>query len=164
MDPDSAFISHGTRVGKDTIIYPFTVIEKDVKIGKRCLIGPFAHLREGTRIEDDVVAGNFLEIARSSLARKTLAKHFGYLGDSRIGHQVNIGAGTVTANFDGRKKNITTIKDNAFIGSDTILVAPVKIGKRAVTGAGAVIPKHRNIPDGVIVVGVPAKPLKRVKL
>lgn len=158
VDPDSTFISYGTEIGQDTAIYPFTVIEKDVRIGKCCFIGPFVHLREGTRLKDDVVVGNFLEIVRSRLASKTLAKHFGYIGDSRIGRLVNIGAGTVTANFDGRKKNITVIKDRAFIGSDTVLVAPVKIGKRAVTGAGSVVIK--NVVDGKTVVGVPAKPLK----
>jgi bifunctional UDP-N-acetylglucosamine pyrophosphorylase/glucosamine-1-phosphate N-acetyltransferase len=160
VDPDSTFISYGTKVGSDTTIYPFTVIERDVKIGKRCSIGPFAHLREGTRIEDEVKVGNFIEIVRSRLASKTRAKHFGYIGDSRIGRQVNIGAGAVTANFDGRKKNITVIKDKAFIGSDTVLVAPVKIGKQAITGAGSVVVKNKNVADGKTVVGVPARPLK----
>jgi bifunctional UDP-N-acetylglucosamine pyrophosphorylase/glucosamine-1-phosphate N-acetyltransferase len=160
MDPDSAFISHGTRVGKDTIIYPFTVIEKDVKIGKRCSVGPFAHLQPGTRIEDDVLVGNFLEIVRSRLSPKTIAKHFAYLGDSRIGRNVNIGAGTVTANFDGRKKCLTIIKDNAFIGSDTVLIAPVRIGRGSATGAGSVVLKKRNVPDGNTVAGVPARIIK----
>ena len=162
VDPDSTFIGYGAKIGKDTIIYPFTVIGSDVKIGKRCQVGPFAHLRGASVIEDDVVVGNFLEIVRSKISSKTLAKHFGYLGDARIGHQVNIGAGTVTANFDGRKKNITVVKDKAFIGSDTVLIAPVKIGKRARTGAGAVVAKNKNVPDGVTVVGVPARPLKQM--
>jgi bifunctional UDP-N-acetylglucosamine pyrophosphorylase/glucosamine-1-phosphate N-acetyltransferase len=162
VDPDSTFIGYGTKIGQDTTIYPFTVIERDVKIGKRCFIGPFAHLREGTVIEDNVVAGNFLETVRSKISSKTLAKHFCYLGDSRIGSQVNIGAGTVTANFDGRKKNITVIKNKAFIGSDTVLVAPVKVGKAAKTGAGAVVCKHKNVPDRTVVVGVPARPLKQM--
>jgi len=160
IDPDSTFISYGTKIGRDTVIYPFTVMESGVKIGKRCSIGPFAHLREGSVIEDDVVVGNFLEIVRSRISSKTLAKHFAYLGDARIGYQVNIGAGTVTANFDGRKKNITVIKDKAFIGSDTVLVAPVKIGKNALTGAGAVVVKNTFVPDGATVVGAPAKVLK----
>ncbi len=158
VDPDSTFIGYGTKVGQDTTIYPFTVIERNVKIGKRCFIGPFAHLREGTVIGDDVVAGNFLETVRSKISSKTLAKHFCYLGDSRIGSQVNIGAGTVTANFDGRKKNITVIKDKAFIGSDTVLVAPVKVGKAAKTGAGAVV--LGDVGDKSTVIGVPAKPIK----
>ena len=160
-DPVSTFISYGVRIGQDTAIYPFTVIEKNVKIGKRCSIGPFVHLREGTRIENEVVVGNFLEIARTSLSSKTLIKHFGYIGDSRIGRQVNIGAGTVTANFDGRRKYSTIIKDRAFIGSDTVLVAPVCIGRDAETGAGSVVLRHKNVPDKSVVVGVPAKLLRK---
>jgi bifunctional UDP-N-acetylglucosamine pyrophosphorylase/glucosamine-1-phosphate N-acetyltransferase len=159
IDPDSTFISYGTRIGRDTTIYPFTVIERNVKIGRRCFIGPFIHLREGTDIKDDVVAGNFLEVVRSRISSQTIAKHFCYIGDSRVGSNVNIGAGTVTANFDGRKKNVTIINDGASIGSDTVLVAPVKIGKRAVTGAGSVVIK--NVVDGKTVVGVPAKPLNK---
>lgn len=160
VDPDSTFISYGTTIGPDTTIYPFTVIERNVKIGKRCFIGPFAHLREGTQLRDDVVVGNFLEITRSKLGAKTLAKHFCYIGDTQIGNSVNIGAGTVTANFDGKKKNVTVIKDGAYIGSDTVLVAPVKIGRRATTGAGSVVIKNRNVADGITVAGVPAKVLK----
>jgi bifunctional UDP-N-acetylglucosamine pyrophosphorylase/glucosamine-1-phosphate N-acetyltransferase len=99
---------------------------------------------------------------RSKLADKTEVRHFSYLGDSRIGRSVNIGAGTVTANFDGIKKNTTIIKDKAFIGSDTILIAPVKIGKHAITGAGSVVLKNKNVGDGATVVGVPARPLKKV--
>ncbi len=158
VDPDSTFISYGTRIGRDTVIYPFTVIERNVKIGRRCSIGPFAHLREGTELKDDVVAGNFLEIVRSKISSKTIAKHFCYIGDTRVGSKVNIGAGTVTANFDGRKKNITIIGDGALIGSDTVLVAPVKIGKRAVTGAGSAVIK--NVGAGKTVVGIPAKVIK----
>lgn len=161
LGTETVFINYGAQVGQDTMIYPFTVIESDVKIGKRCYIGPFVHLREGSRIEDDVALGNFLEVARSRLGPQTLVKHFGYIGDARIGRAVNIGAGTVTANFDGRRKNTTTIKDGAFIGSDTILVAPVKIGKRAVTGAGTVILKNSNVGDGKTVVGVPARVVKK---
>jgi len=162
IDPRSTFISYGARIGQDTVIYPFTVIENDVKIGRHCFIGPFVHLREGTVLGDEVVVGNFLEITRSKLSYKTLAKHFGYLGDAQIGRYVNIGAGTVTANFDGIKKYSTIIKDKAFIGSDTILIAPVKVGKNAYTGAGTVVVKHRNIPDKAVVVGIPAR-LLRIK-
>ena len=161
IDPSSTFINFGTAIGKDTVIYPFTVIERDVKIGKRCFLGPFAHLREGVRLGDDVTAGNFIEMVRSRIGNKTFVKHFSYLGDSSVGANVNIGAGTVTANFDGKNKNYTLIKDNVFIGSDTVIVAPVKIGKFAMTGAGSVV--TRNIPDKAVVVGVPARILRKRK-
>ena len=159
IDPASAFINFGTAIGVDTVIYPFTVIERGVKIGKRCLVGPFAHLREDTELKDDIIAGNFIEMVRVKIGAKTLVKHFSYIGDSSVGSCVNIGAGTVTANFDGLKKNNTVIKDRANIGSDTIIVAPVRIGKSAVTGAGSVITK--NIPDNTVVVGVPARILRK---
>ncbi len=157
VDSGSTFISYGARIGQDTTIYPFTVIERDVKIGRNCLIGPFAHLKEGTVLGDEVVVGNFVEIVRSQISKKTWAKHFGYIGDSRIGARVNMGAGCVTANFDGRNKYTTVIGDDAFIGSDTVLVAPVKVGKRARTGAGSVVTKNSNIAQGTTVVGVPAR-------
>ena len=160
VDTDSTFIGYGAKIGPDTAIYPFTVIESNVKIGKRCFIGPFVHLREGTRLADDIVAGNFLEVVRSKISSGTLLKHLGYIGDSHIGRKVNIGAGTVIANFDGKKKNITVIKDKAFIGCDTVLVAPVEIGRGARTGAGCVVTKNRNVPDGTTVAGVPARPIK----
>jgi bifunctional UDP-N-acetylglucosamine pyrophosphorylase / glucosamine-1-phosphate N-acetyltransferase len=159
LDPASTFISFGTKIGPDTVIYPFTVIERDVKIGKRCSVGPFAHLREGVELKNDVTAGNFIEMVRAKIGAKTFVKHFSYIGDSSVGSKVNIGAGTVTANFDGLKKNKTVIKDKVNIGSDTVIVAPVEIGKSAVTGAGAVVTK--NIPDKAVVVGVPARILRK---
>ena len=161
VDPETTFIGYRAKIGQDTVIYPFTVIESSVKIGRHCQIGPFAHLRQDTKLEDEVAVGNFLEIARSQIASRTLLKHFGYIGDSKIGKQVNIGAGTVTANFDGKRKNITLIKDKAFIGSDTVLIAPVRIGKAARTGAGAVVARNKDVPDRTTVVGVPARPLKK---
>jgi len=161
VDPRSCFINYGTKIGIDTIIYPFTIIEKNVKIGKNCCIGPFAHLREGSCLNNKVSVGNFLEIVRSRLGSKTLAKHFGYIGDSKIGRSVNIGAGTVIANFNGRDKNMAIIEDNAFIGSDTVLISPVKIGRNAKTGAGSVVTKNMNVADNGIVAGVPARPLMR---
>jgi bifunctional UDP-N-acetylglucosamine pyrophosphorylase/glucosamine-1-phosphate N-acetyltransferase len=118
-------------------------------------------LREGTELKDEVVVGNFVETVRSKLGRKSCSRHFSYLGDARIGKGVNIGAGAVTANFDGKNKNSTVIKDKAFIGSDTVLVAPVTVGKSAVTGAGSAV--IRNVADKSVVVGVPAKPVKRRK-
>ncbi|MFA5362448.1 MAG: NTP transferase domain-containing protein [Candidatus Omnitrophota bacterium] len=161
VSPETTFLSYGTRIGQDTVIYPFTVAEKNVIIGKHCIIGPFAHLREGTILNDDVVAGNFIEIVRSKISSHTLAKHFSYIGDSRIGSSVNIGAGSVTANFDGKHKNVTVVKDKVFIGSDTVLVAPVTIGKGARTGAGSVVTGRTRVPEGATVAGVPAKLLKR---
>ena len=159
VDPSSAFISYGVKIGRDSVIYPFTVIESSVKIGKRCFVGPFARLRAGTILEDDVVLGNFIETARTRVGRKTWAKHFSYLGDSKIGKEANIGAGTVIANFDGRNKNFTVIKDKVLIGSDTVLVAPVTVGRGAVTGAGSVV--TRNVADNTVVVGVPARALRK---
>ncbi|TBR20311.1 UDP-N-acetylglucosamine pyrophosphorylase, partial [bacterium] len=162
-DPQTTFIDYGVKIGRGTVIYPFTVIEKNVKIGKNCYIGPFVHLREDTQVKDNVTLGNFLEVARSRLDSGIFIKHFGYIGDARLGRSVNIGAGTVTANFDGKNKNTTVIEDGAFIGSDTILVAPVRIGKSAVTGAGAVVLKDSKVPAGEVVVGVPARLLKKRK-
>ena len=105
--------------------------------------------------------GNFTEAVRSHISKKTLVKHFSYLGDSRIGSNVNIGAGTVTANFDGKKKHTSIIKDKAFIGSDTVLVAPVVIGRSAKTGAGSVVTKKSRVPDNSLVYGVPAAIAKK---
>ncbi len=161
VDPETAFISFGTRIGVDSTIYPFTVIEKNVKIGKSCSIGPFAHLRPGVELADTVAVGNFIEISRSKMSFNARAKHFGFIGDAIIGESVNIGAGTVTANYDGKNKNKTIIKSNAFIGSDTVLVAPICIGRGAKTGAGSVVTSNRNVPDNAVVVGVPARLLKR---
>lgn len=161
VDPGSVFIDYGVKIGKDSVIYPFTVIENGVKIGKRCSVGPFAHLRDNVVIEDDVLVGNFLEIVRSRISSKVFAKHFGYIGDSRLGKEVNIGAGVVTANFNGKDKNLTIIKDKAFVGSDTVLVAPVKVGRSAVVGAGTVVLRNKNIPDRAIAVGVPSRIIKR---
>ncbi|RJP27991.1 MAG: bifunctional N-acetylglucosamine-1-phosphate uridyltransferase/glucosamine-1-phosphate acetyltransferase [Candidatus Omnitrophota bacterium] len=160
VDPATTFISYGVRIGRDTVIYPFTVIERDVKIGGHCSIGPFIHLREGTRVANGVILGNFLESVRSKISEGTLIKHFSYIGDTRIGKRANIGAGSVTANFDGKNKHATIIGDNAFVGSDSVLVAPVKIGKNSIVGAGSVLLKNRNVKNGQIVAGVPAKPLK----
>lgn len=161
VDPLTTFIDAGARIGKGSMIYPFTVIERGVKIGRGCSVGPFCHLRSGVTIKDAVALGNFVELVRSQIGKNTLIKHFSYLGDAQVGERVNIGAGTVTANFDGKKKSRTQIKDGAFIGSDSVLVAPVKIGKGAITGAGAVVTKNRNVAPNTIVVGVPAKPLKK---
>ncbi|MFA5088519.1 MAG: NTP transferase domain-containing protein [Candidatus Omnitrophota bacterium] len=161
VDPETTYIHKNVSIGCDTIIKPFTVIESHVRIGKNCVIGPFARLRPGTKIHDTVEVGNFAEVSRSQIGKKSLMKHFGFLGDAWVGSQVNIGAGVVTANFDGRQKNKTRIEDRAFIGSDSILVAPVKIGKEAMTGAGCVVTRGKVVPDKQVVVGVPGRIIKR---
>ena len=159
VDPQATQIDYDCKIGPDSIIYPFTVIEKDVIIGKFCHIGPFCHLRPGTRIEDRAIIGNFTEVVRSRIGKETLMKHFSYMGDAAVGRNVNIGCGVVTANFDGKNKLKTVINDSAFIGADTILRAPVKIGRKAVTGAGSVI--TREVKAGEVVAGVPARPLNK---
>jgi bifunctional UDP-N-acetylglucosamine pyrophosphorylase/glucosamine-1-phosphate N-acetyltransferase len=161
IDPYTTFIDMEVSIGKNTVIFPFTFIEKNVIIGANCLIGPFVHLREGTSIGNNTYVGNFLEVNRSKIGNHVKMKHFGYIGDATVKDNVNIGAGTVVANFDGKRKNKTLIEKDAFIGSDTILVAPIKIGKGAITGAGSVVTK--NVKPKTIVVGVPAKFLKEVK-
>lgn len=162
-DPASTFIQEGARIGKDTVIYPFVVIEREVVIGRGCRVGPFAHLRAGTVLKDRSEIGNFVEIVRSRLERHSKAKHHSYLGDTSVGKNVNVGAGTITANYDGKKKNKTIIEDGAFIGSGTTIVAPVRIGKGATTGAGSVVVKGRDVPPNTVVVGVPAKPIIRTR-
>ena len=163
VDPETTHIDCDVQVGRDTTIRPFVVIEGDVRIGNRCVIGPFCHIRPDSTIGDHVEVGNFSEVSRSALGDGSFMKHFSFLGDARVGRRVNIGAGVVTANFDGKQKNTTTIKDGAFIGSDSILVAPVKIGKKAVTGAGCVVTRGTVIPDGSVAVGVPARIKSRRK-
>ena len=163
IDPDNTYIEHGVEIKGDTVIYPYTFIENNVKIGSNCSIGPFARLRPGTVIEDRVGIGNFVEIARSAIGQETKIRHQCYIGDTVIGRNVNIGAGTIVANYDGKEKHKTVIEDNAFIGTGTILIAPVKIGKDAVTGAGSVVTRNKNVPAGKTVVGVPAKLLNKIK-
>jgi bifunctional UDP-N-acetylglucosamine pyrophosphorylase / glucosamine-1-phosphate N-acetyltransferase len=161
QDPLTTTVYPGTRIGKDTVIYPNTIIESDVKIGEYCHIGPFARLRPGTRLGDKVEIGNFVELVRTEIGSLTKVKHHTYLGDTRVGRSVNIGAGTITANYDGKSKNRTVIGDGAFIGVGAVLIAPVKIGKKALVGAGTVILKGRNVKDGTTAVGVPARILEK---
>ncbi|MFH1876683.1 MAG: NTP transferase domain-containing protein [Candidatus Omnitrophota bacterium] len=161
LDPGSTFIAEGVKIGKNTLIYPFTFIERNVIIGSTCVLGPFIRLREGTSISDNTSLGNFLEICRSKIGKGVKIKHFSYVGDARVHDDVNIGAGTVIANYDGKNKNHTVIEKGAFIGSDSILVAPVTIGKYAVTGAGSVVTK--SVKAKTVVVGVPARPIKKKK-
>jgi len=158
MDVNTICIAPSTVIGEGTSIYPFTFIEGGVKIGRNCTIGPFCHLRVGTVLEDWVVVGNFTETKSTKIGRESWMCHFSYLGDATVGKKVNIGAGTVVANFDGKKKSRTAIGDDAFIGSSATLIAPVTIGKDAVVGAGAVVTHGHNVPDKGVVVGVPARP------
>jgi len=161
VDPANTYIEAAVSIGRDTIIYPFTVIKGEVRIGADCRIGPFSHIRGVTVVEDGAEIGNFVEVKTSLIGGGTKAKHLSYIGDATIGRAANIGAGTITANYDGKAKHKTVIGDHAFIGSGTTLVAPVKVGKGAITGAGSVILKGRDVPDGSIVVGIPAAPLKK---
>ena len=161
VDPNTTFIDDSVEIGQDSIIYPFTVIEEKVKIGKGCEIGPFSRIRSGVNILDKVKIGNFTEITRSKIGKGTNIRHQSYIGDTIVGDKVNIGAGTIIANYDGKTKHETIIEDSAFIGCGTILVAPVKVGKGAVTGAGCIVPRKHNIPAGKVVVGIPAKILKK---
>jgi len=124
-------------------------------------MGPFGHLRPGARLERGVHMGNFGEVKNSTLGPGVKMGHFSYIGDATLGTEVNIGAGTITCNFDGVRKNPTVIGENAFIGSDTMLVAPVKVGQGARTGAGAVVTK--DVPPDTLAVGVPARAIRKLK-
>jgi len=158
IDPSTTFIEEDVTIGQDTVIQPFTVIRRGVVIGKDCSVGPFAQLQPGTVLEDDAHVGNFVEVKKSRLGAHSKAKHLAYLGDATIGAKVNIGAGTITANYDGVNKHPTIIEDGVHIGSNSVLVAPVRIGKGAKTGAGAVVLRG-EVPPGAVVVGVPARAL-----
>ena len=159
--PETIFFSNDTKIGKRVIIEPYVVIGSKVKIGNNVVIksfshlenckiensveiGPYARIRPGTTLKKGSRVGNFVEIKKSTLGQKSKANHLSYIGDSTIGNSVNVGAGTITCNYDGIKKNRTIIKDNAFIGSNSALVAPITIGKNSVVGAGSVITKNVN--------------------
>jgi bifunctional UDP-N-acetylglucosamine pyrophosphorylase/glucosamine-1-phosphate N-acetyltransferase len=118
-------------------------------------IGPFGHLRKGARLCEGAHVGNFGELKQSTLGPGAKMGHFGYLGDAEVGADANVGAGTVTCNYDGERKYRTVIEEGAFIGSDTMLVAPVRVGKGAKTGAGSVV--TRDVPAGALAYGVPAR-------
>ncbi len=161
IDPATTYIDKSAVIEKDTTILPCTVIKPGVTIASGCRIGPFARLRPGTTLSRGVEIGNFVELCRTEIGENTKVKHHTYLGDTVVGSNVNIGAGTITANYDGEKKARTVIKDRAFIGVGVILIAPVEIGREARVGAGSVVTKNRNVPDGETVVGIPARPLKK---
>ena len=139
-----------TKIGDDTKILPFSHIVES-EIGSKCSIGPYARLREGSVIMDGARVGNFVETKKTRLGRASKANHFTYLGDAEVGDEVNIGAGTITCNYDGKDKHKTIIGDNSFVGTNSSLVAPVTIGKNAYIGAGSTITK--DVPDNALGVG-----------
>jgi len=165
-----------TTIGRGSEIGPNSIVE-DTTIGERCrviasvleqawvgngvTIGPFAHLRPGARIEDEVELGNYAEVKASTIGAGTLIHHVSYIGDATIGAGTNVGAGTITCNYDGEQKHRTTVGEGAFIGSDTMLIAPVTLGDGARTGAGSVV--NRDVEPGQLVVGVPARPIRRAR-
>jgi bifunctional UDP-N-acetylglucosamine pyrophosphorylase/glucosamine-1-phosphate N-acetyltransferase len=163
-----------TSIGSGTRVGPYAVL-RDSTVGERCTvenstlegatleddvrIGPYSHLRPGAYLERGVEMGNFGEVKNSRLKAGTKMHHFSYIGDAEVGQRVNIGAGTITLNYDGTKKNRTVIGDDAFIGSDTLLRAPVTVGAGATTGAGSVVTK--DVPEGMVAVGMPARVIKK---
>jgi bifunctional UDP-N-acetylglucosamine pyrophosphorylase/glucosamine-1-phosphate N-acetyltransferase len=173
--PD-CYLKGNTRIGSNNIIGPGTSIT-DSKIGEGCLlfqvvieeatvenevvIGPFSHMRKGAHIASGVHIGNYGEVKNSYLGTNTKMGHFSYIGDAEIGENVNIGAGTITCNFDGKQKNRTRVGPNVFIGSDTMLVAPVELGESSRTGAGSVVTK--DVPAHTLVTGVPARAIRKFK-
>ncbi len=144
-------VSLETEIGKGTKIKPFVYISGEVRVGKNCEIGSFSRIREGTRLKDNVHIGHFVEIKNSIIQKNTRVGHQAYIGDAELGKNVNIGAGVVTCNYDGIKYNKTIIGDNAFVGSNNSLVAPIKIGKNAYTAAGSVITE--DVPDYALAIG-----------
>ena len=160
--PETVFLSNDTKFGKNVIINPYVVIGKKSKIGNDVEIlpfthienttlesgvkvGPFSRLRPGSFLSKGSRVGNFVEVKKSKVGKNSKINHLSYVGDTTIGKNVNIGAGTITCNYDGKKKNKTKILDGAFIGSNTSLIAPIKIGKKAVVGAGSALSK--NVKD-----------------
>ena len=157
--PETIFFSKDTKIGKNVTIEPYVVIGKNVKIGNNVIIksfshleackienkveiGPYARIRPDTILKEGSKIGNFVEIKKSIVGKKSKVNHLSYIGDSEIGKSVNIGAGTITCNYDGIKKSKTKIKDNVFVGSNSSLVAPLTIEKKSIIGAGSVITKN----------------------
>ena len=160
--PETVFLSQDTKFGKNVIINPHVVIGKKTKIGSNVEIlpfthienatlesnvkvGPFSRIRPGSFLSKGSKIGNFVEVKKSKLGQNSKVNHLSYIGDALIGKDVNIGAGTITCNYDGKKKNTTKILDGAFIGSNTALIAPIKIGKKSLVGAGSTLTK--NVKD-----------------
>ena len=159
IGPETIFFSEDTKIGKNVVINPYVVFGKKVKIGNNVIInsfshlenckvenkvdiGPYARIRPGTILKEGSRIGNFVEVKKSTIGKKSKVNHLSYIGDSEIGKNVNIGAGTITCNYDGLKKNKTKIKQNVFIGSNSSLVAPVTINENSIVGAGSVITKN----------------------
>ena len=158
IGPETIFFSKDTKIGKNVTINPYVVIGPKVKIGNNVIVnsfshledcklknkvevGPYARLRPGTILEEGSRIGNFVEVKKSTIGKKSKVNHLSYIGDSEIGRNVNVGAGTITCNYDGVKKSKTKIKDNVFIGSNSSLVAPITLEKNSIVGAGSVITK-----------------------
>ena len=163
IGPDTIYFSKDTKIGKNVTIEPYVVFGSKVKIGNNVIIksfshledckivnkvniGPYARIRPGVVLKEGSKVGNFVEIKKSTIGKNSKVNHLTYIGDSYIGKLVNVGAGTITCNYDGVKKSKTIIEDGAFIGSNTSLVAPVRIGKKAIVGASSVI--TRNVKNG----------------
>ena len=159
IGPETIFFSKDTKIGKNVIIDPYVVIGLKVKIGnnvrinsfsylENCKIenkvdiGPYARIRPGTILKEESRIGNFVEVKKSIIGKKSKVNHLSYIGDTNIGKSVNVGAGTITCNYDGIKKNKTKIKNNVFIGSNTSLVAPITINENSIIGAGSVVTKN----------------------
>jgi bifunctional UDP-N-acetylglucosamine pyrophosphorylase/glucosamine-1-phosphate N-acetyltransferase len=159
IGPETIFFSEDTKIGKNVVINPYVVFGKKVKIGNNVIInsfshledckvenkvdiGPYARIRPGTILKNGSKIGNFVEVKKSIVGKKSKISHLSYVGDTQIGKEVNIGAGTITCNYDGVKKSKTKIKNNVFIGSNSSLVAPVTINENSIVGAGSVITKN----------------------
>ena len=159
IGPDTIYFSKDTKIGKNVIIEPYVVIGSKVKIGNNVTIksfshlenckienkvevGPYARIRPGTTLKEGSKIGNFVEIKKSTLGKKSKVNHLTYIGDASIGKSVNVGAGTITCNYDGVKKYKTKIKDNVFIGSNSSLVAPITLAENSIIGAGSVITRN----------------------
>ena len=157
--PETVFFSNDTKIGKKVVIEPYVVISKNVKIGNNVTIssfshlegvkidnnvniGPYARIRPGVVIKSGSKIGNFVEVKKSTIGKNSKVNHLSYIGDTSIGTDVNIGAGTITCNYDGVKKNKTRIKNKVFIGSNSSLVAPITINESSIVGAGSVITKN----------------------
>ena len=159
ISPETIFLSRDTIFGKNVTVEPYVVFGPNVKVGdnsfiksfshiegtkiyKNVIVGPYARLRNGTILKDNTKIGNFVEIKKANINKKSKVSHLSYIGDTNIGQNVNIGAGTITCNYDGIKKSKTKISDNVFVGSNSSLVAPIKLDKDSVIGAGSVITKN----------------------